>query len=90
MSYQIPPRVEQVVRELNDLFWDEWDHKTADFPDTEEGDINRFSVVLSSVILITSNYILGFSSCNRKTIVEQLVNNLRKMEIRFRDKEPED
>lgn len=90
MSQQVHPKVEQAVKEINNLFWDEFQHKTESFPDTDYGSSHKHTVALSSIISIIGSYLLGFSCDSRKEITELVVDNIRKIERLIRDQEVED
>jgi len=79
------PKIVDVVRQLDSQFWDTFQKKAAEFPDTEEGDDARHLAVTAAITSIAGNYILGFLPGYRAHHLETLVQHLRNFEIQFRD-----
>lgn len=81
----INPKIVEVVRQLDATFWDTFQKKSSEFPDTDEGDDARSLAVSASITTIVGNYILGFDPSHRAYQLETLVQHLRNFEIQFRD-----
>jgi hypothetical protein len=90
MSEQIPRRFLDLVAELDFGFWQNWYEKTADFADTEDADYMKFTVMESAISTIIMNYILGFPKDKRSYYLENMILQLRTLELRIRDMDIQD
>lgn len=86
-AHALPQRVQKLIEELNNSFWQQWSEATTQFPDTPECSNMAFVSLQSAIISITTNYILGFKSADRPAYLEELIKSLRYMESQLRDVE---
>ncbi len=81
----LPAKVQRLIEDLNNLFWDHWQKETARFPDTLDSSVMSLVALQSSIISICTNYILGFEAQKRMDYLEDLIKSLRYMEMQLRD-----
>lgn len=81
-----PEKVFILIQSLIENFWDEWCEESQNFPDTEDGVQLSFIYLRSSIISIILNFILSFEVPDRIIHLECMINELRKLEISFRDR----
>lgn len=90
MSDSIPTKFLNIIAELDFEFWKGWYDKTADFADTEDADYMKFTVMESAISTIAMNYILGFPKEKRSFYLENMVLQLRTLELKIRDMDVKD
>lgn len=59
MGTLLDKRVTQIINNLIEEFWKNWDRRTCDFPDTEDASEIKLRILQISVIGVVTNYIMG-------------------------------
>lgn len=83
----LPPRVNFLIERLTTNFWNEWKEEIALFPDTADSTTLGIIAIQAALINITMDYITGFPSEHRQRYLEEIIKNLRYIEIQIRDTE---
>lgn len=81
----LPDKIKDAIKDLNDFFWYHWNDIISTFPDTLDGDGFSLTVCRSAIISIFINYIIGFDDKNRKPELENMIHELRNLEVYLRD-----
>lgn len=78
-------KIIEIVKELDDQFWDTYNDSVDNFPDTDEGVDAKFLILNAAITSIMGNYIIAFDPEYRVQHLENLIQHMRTLEIQVRD-----
>lgn len=82
---ELPQVCLDLIRKLDDVFWDTWKEKTNNFPDTDDGTYYKHLTCESGMMTIIMNFFLGYPKQKRTQYLEEFIQKLRTFESSCRD-----
>lgn len=86
----LPEAVEDIITHLEKNFWKEWSEKILDLPDTPDAEAYKIIIIHLALLAIVGNFLSSFEVEKRSFHLEDLIKNLRLMEVGMRDMTEDD
>lgn len=78
-------RILDISDEIHKHFWDVTNDLTKDFPDISNSSDVKLSIIQMTITTLFTNYLLLYPKSCRSNLLEDIVEELRQIEINFRD-----